>query len=661
MAAGSLSQVLSAKGVNMNEVSLWELFVEETREHLESMNQALLQLEKEPENLELINSIFRSVHTIKGSAAVMNYSKTVQFIHKIEDLIDLLREKKLALNQRIIQLLFTTCDFLQNFLSHVSNNGDENELQNESILQEVESILFIQSSLETAEEIYLIKLKLAPDCLLKTVRLWMIFEELDKVSSLISSSPPRPSEESFKDGSFNFEGEDVSLTVSSRESEQVLRNSIEKISEISSYSLRKLETAAGEITNNQEIQVHPQKEPSELVMAKDSVSSFIRIPESKIDYLVDLLGELIIFQSLHKQEIDMFLENKARGGSKLLNSIAKMERITKDLQNMAMSLRMVSLKQTLQKLQRVGRDTALKMGKTVNINLRGEDTEIDRSIVEKIQDPLMHLVRNAVSHGLEEDKERKIAGKEIPGQVTIQASNKRGSVYIEVSDDGQGLDLGKIYKKALHNGQITADREYSEEEISRLIFLPGLSTQEELNAVAGRGVGMNVVETEIKKLGGKIDILNRPGRGCSFILKIPINLAIINGLILKISEKRYIVPTVNIKHIFKPCLTDWVTVKGRVEYIKLREQLIKLIPPETFLKENCPPPAKENSTVIVLEMDNELRALPVTSILGKQEIVQKPLGDEFSGASIFSGGTILGDGKVCLILDIEALFGYKDK
>lgn len=856
----------------MSESSLFELFIEETREHLEKIDEALLNLEREPGSKELINSLFRSVHTIKGSTAVMSYTKTSNLIHKVEDLIHLLREEKLLVNQKIIQLLFVTHDFLENFLEVILHNGSESELQSDHILQEVQ--LFLSDSgkgeastpkednvkvsrtltvdtaqmeeillnLGVGESIFQIRIKLSKDCVFKSIRVWMLFEEVEKLSQIIASYPSRPSLDDFKNGTFNFTEEEILLLVSSEHSEAGLGEAIDQTSGIDTYQVAKITIADGKFADQEKVQGNPndnsltflfaqdtsglvdsiidynaedemnyspgflqeirenaqkaeeslrsylqdqnsvldyhklyrhfhtarglgdyiehvviqeiaakseelvdyyRKHPAEdnrqvqenlrlsaeyIVLLcqnpmalkdqvlTDSISrhcerlqamknktaarqasdsnqkaaganneqnagavpdpatikekraspkkdeiikkeqSFIRIPEHKIDYLVDMLGELIIFQSQHKQEVLKVYDEYAIGQNKMLNGITKMERITKELQNLSMSLRMVSLKQTLQKLARIGRDTAVELGKTIEINIYGEDTEIDRSIVEKIQDPLLHLLRNAIGHGLEEDEQRIAAGKRIPGRITIQAYNRKGNVYIEVGDDGQGLNLERIYQKALHSGLIDPDREYSEEEIANFIFLPGLSTQDKLNAISGRGVGMNVVETEIKKIGGRIEIQNKRGAGCTFILKIPINLATINGTIVEICSQRFIIPTVNIKHIFKPQTDQWIAIKGKVEFVKLRDQLISLIPTEKIFNYACNALNNQDVVIIILEMDNEVRALPVGGIVGKQEIVQKPLGSEFARAKIFSGGTILGDGKVSLIVDIESLF-----
>jgi two-component system chemotaxis sensor kinase CheA len=333
-----------------------------------------------------------------------------------------------------------------------------------------------------------------------------------------------------------------------------------------------------------------------------------------------------------------------------------MAKVIKGIQNLSMSLRMVSVKQAFQKAARVGRDTAAELGKKVNISVMGEETEVDRDIADKLLDPLMHLVRNSISHGIEEEGERQKRGKTEEGHLSIQAYSKRGSVYIEVADDGTGLSIENIRAKALEKKLIDPDRNYSTDEIIRLIFLPGFSTSEKVDSISGRGVGMNVVETEMKKVGGKIDIVNRPGKGCRFILKIPLNLAVMNGTIVDICGERYVLPTLYIKQFIRPEDNQWVKVKNEKKMIRVRDEIIRVVPVGMMLGTEEPLGEEDNSVVIIIEAEQKLVALPVRNIIGRQEVVAKPLGKEFGVIDFASGASILGDGKVSLILDVEAMF-----
>ncbi len=381
-----------------------------------------------------------------------------------------------------------------------------------------------------------------------------------------------------------------------------------------------------------------------------SDSTYIRIPITKADSMVDMLSELTISFSLLEQEVQTGVNCSKE---KTSGSLMRISRILKDLQNISLSLRMVALKPTFQKLSRIVRDTAKELTKNVEIVLAGEETEIDRNVADKIFEPLMHLVRNAISHGIEREEERIGKGKSSHGTININAYSKRGNVYIEVQDDGQGLIIEKIHAKAQEKGLIDPHKSYTDDEIAKFILLPGFSTQEVVNNISGRGVGMNVVETEIAKIGGKVEIENTPGQGCKFILKIPIKLAIMNGTIVKINGEKYIIPTVNIKQIVKSEENLWFSIKGKKRIIKLRNDIIEVIPTADMFGIFQ---QTDNSLLLILELEQKLKAVNVDAIIGRQDIVVKPLGGDFRHLDFIQGATILGDGKVSLILDIEALF-----
>ncbi len=381
-------------------------------------------------------------------------------------------------------------------------------------------------------------------------------------------------------------------------------------------------------------------------------TNYVRIPEHKVGSLFDLLGELIIMQSQQREDILSVLS----GGdiNRLNNNMGRMERVTKEIQSIAMSLRMVSIKATFQKILRVGMHTAKEINRDIRFEITGDETEVDRSVVEKLNDPLMHLIRNAVSHGIEEDQnERTALGKNPQGTIRMAASSAKGQVLIEVSDDGKGLDSSKILSKAIEKGLAQADKEYSDKEIANFIFLPGFSTQEKVNSISGRGVGMNVVEEEIKKVGGKVEIRTEKGKGTTFVLKIPINMATINGIVAEINKQRYVLPTMTVKRIFKPETDDWVSIRGHVDMVRYRGELIPLIPIAAILGGNFD---IRDHIILAIEYEGEVRALPVKEVLGKQEIVIKPLDSTFNSLGFLAGSTIMGDGSAALIFDVESFF-----
>lgn len=376
----------------------------------------------------------------------------------------------------------------------------------------------------------------------------------------------------------------------------------------------------------------------------------IRIPASKADMLVDMLEELIVAQSQLKQEA---LEKFSQDSSYVKN-LLKMFRITKEVQDLSISFRMITLKTIFQKVKITVRDTAKKLEKKIDLEIIGEDTEIDRLVANKLLDPLLHLVKNSISHGIETKEKRIKSEKSEKGNVIIVAYSIKGHVYIEVSDDGQGIDTAKVYKKAKEKGLIDEKKTYTQEEIVELIMLPGFSTSESIDTISGRGVGMDVVKTEISKLSGKISIENYPGLGCKFTIKVPKNMTAMNGTVVDIAGQNYIIPTNYIKEIFKAEDDKWITVKGVRKKVKLRNNIINLINMKEYfdIKEDD----DYEKIVVILEVDKTLKALVVTDILERREVVVKSIGDDFANVKHIFGAAILGDGNASLILDIENMF-----
>ena len=417
-------------------------------------------------------------------------------------------------------------------------------------------------------------------------------------------------------------------------------------------AVKEKKVSAVEMSEVLKEQKRPAKDSSE---AASEASRQIRVSVGKVDNLIDMLGELTILNSQLEQQLQSQLE----AVPEISNTISRTSKIVRSVQDLSMSLRLIQIKNTLFRLTRIIRDTASELGKKVNISITGDEIEIDRSAAEKVFDPLMHLVRNAVSHGIESPEERKKLGKPVEGKVEINAYSKRGSVYIEVKDDGKGIEPEKVLEKAIQQGLADENTDYSESEILRFIMQPGFSTQTEVNNISGRGVGMNVVESELMKIGGKVEIENEPGKGCSFILRIPMNLALINGTIIDLNGERYIIPTLFIKQFYIKSESEWISMQGHKRAVKIRENIIPILSEGAIFKgekENEEQTEKEKNQLIILEMEKNLLGFPVDNIIGRQEIVSKPLDTELSKSRIFAGASILGDGKVSLILDIEALY-----
>ncbi len=393
-----------------------------------------------------------------------------------------------------------------------------------------------------------------------------------------------------------------------------------------------------------------QKNKKIATKSSGDIHENIRIPASKADSLVDMLEELIVVQSQVSQEA----KDKFNQDSLFFKNLSKMFRITKEIQDLSISFRMITLKSIFQKVKITVRDTAKKMNKKIDLEIIGEDTEIDRLVANKILDPLLHLVKNSIAHGIESQEERQISDKSSKGNLVIIAYSVKGHVYIEISDDGRGIDIAKVYNKAREKGLLEEGKEYTENEIVEFIMHPGFSTSDQVDTISGRGVGMDVVKTEVSKLGGKLSIETHAGLGSKFTIRVPKNMTAMNGTVVDIASQNYIIPTNYIKEIFKVDEDKWIYIKGKRVKVKLRDSIINLIPMKKFF--DMDDIDLEEKIVVVLESDKVLRALVVTDILERREVVVKSIGDDFADVKHIFGAAILGDGNASLILDIENIF-----
>ena len=588
-------------------------FLVETREHIENIEMNVLALETDPDNMEMVHSLFRSFHTIKGLAGFVNQELVRAIAHQTETQLDKCRKGELKVSKYFVDLILASSDYLKRICDDLSLNRDINFLN--------------------LVEVHLKKLKQSNE-----------FDSEDIEQSTGNEAPEYQALKVEKLGEIL-----VGQGLSPKTVEDLLHKQ-EQHPELKfgQVAVKEKKAEVQEIIKSLRI----QEKASKMITHDGGYAGYTRVPTAKIDSLVDMIGELIIIQSLAEREaVKRFDSNDT-----FVTNLLRMEKITKEVQNVSMSLRMVSMKSTFQKINRIGRDTIAEVGKDVNLVIQGEETEIDRGITEKILDPLLHLVKNAISHGIEEESERVVKGKPAEGQVSIRAYSKRGSVYIEVADDGQGLSLEKIYQKAIVKNLIDPSQYYSDEEIINLIFLPGLSTAEIVDNVSGRGVGLDVVKTEISKIGGKVEVNNRPGAGCTFTLKIPINLAAINGTIVDIQGSQYIIPTLCIKQIVKSNEVQWISISGNKRMIRVREELIPLIPITKLFDLQEDGKEEQDGLIIVLELEQVFKAITVRNVVERREVVVKPIGSEFSQQTFLAGASILGDGRVSLILDIENLY-----
>ncbi len=392
-----------------------------------------------------------------------------------------------------------------------------------------------------------------------------------------------------------------------------------------------------------------EPEPAE----RGAEAQAIKVDTQKLDFLVDMVGEMVIAQSLVKHDPDLALAGKPR----LTRNLAQLSRITAEVQRTAMSMRMIPIRQLFRKMSRLVRDLSRKTGKQVELELFGEETELDRGIVENLADPLMHMVRNSIDHGIETAAERARAGKDATARVTLRAAHQAGFILIEVSDDGRGLDAAKILRKAREKGLVEDGAQLSESDIYNLIFAPGFSTAEQITSVSGRGVGMDVVKKQILKLRGKIEIHSAPGRGATFYLKLPLTLAIIDGLLVGVGGEHYVMPVSAVREMFRPREEAISTVASRDEMVLVRGSLLPVV--RLHRKFGVRPKSEKlwESLLIVTEAEGKRFCLAVDELIGKQEVVIKSLGESLRHVRGVAGGAILGDGRVGLILDPDALFG----
>jgi two-component system, chemotaxis family, sensor kinase CheA len=378
----------------------------------------------------------------------------------------------------------------------------------------------------------------------------------------------------------------------------------------------------------------------------------IRVDTTKLDDLIDMVGELVITQSMIQQD----LNNQLNVDKQLTRDISQFFRITSTLQQVSTRLRMIPIKQTFQRMSRLVRDLAKNAGKAISVELIGEDTEIDRNMVDEIYNPLVHMIRNSVDHGLETPEERIKAGKSEKGLIQLKAYHRGGNVVIEITDDGRGLDKNKILKKAMKNGMIQSEDGLTDAEIYKLIFLPGLSTAEKVTDVSGRGVGMDVVRQAIEKLRGKVEIESTYGAGTTFITRFPLTLAIIDGMIVRVGTESYIIPTITIRQALRPTREAYTSVVGKGEMINAMGRLMPLIRLYEIFK--IEPEHREpwDGIVVVVDSESGSKCLMVDKIIGKAEVVVKSLGEGLKSIKGIAGGAILGDGRIGLIIDTEGLF-----
>ncbi|MDM8535296.1 chemotaxis protein CheA [Desulfobacterales bacterium HSG17] len=581
-----------------DDIEIMTDFVMESLENLEKIEIGLIDLEQDPENKDTINDIFRPFHTIKGVSGFLNLSKMNRLSHCTENLLDSARNGEFVISEEITDVILESVDLLTKMIKHL------------------EGILISKSN------------DLEGD-----IDIEPLIKKIEKVSQRAMTGESKPLGEILVDsGAIKLED---------------LQKGLDKQREQPGAKL-------GNILMDEKI-AEPKKVMAALRDQKKNkrfADLQVKVDTQKLDNLIDLTGELVITQSILKQNDHV----QASQDTKLNQSMGQLTKIVSDLQKTAMSMRMVPIKNTFQKMVRLVRDLARMSGKKVDLDMSGEDTEIDRNVVEQLYEPLVHMIRNSVDHGLEKPEDRLAVGKDQMGSIQLKAFHKGGNIVIEISDDGKGLDKERIIEKALANNLITEEQTLSDPEIFNLIFQPGFSTAKEITDVSGRGVGMDVVKKGIEKLRGQVEIKSTPGKGSTFFISLPLTLAIIEGMVVRVGDERYIIPTMTIVESVRPREKEYYTVQGQGEMIKFRGTLIPILRLHELFNVAGDTQIPSKGIVVAVEYKNQKRGLLLDELLGKEEIVIKSLGETFKNTKGIAGGAILGDGRIGLILDMEGLF-----
>ena len=574
---------------------LGQMFCAEAQDLLQDVEQGVLTLESNAQDQSTIDTVFRAFHTFKGNSSMLKLAVLQRLAHELESLLDQVRRGKMALTRESIDLILKGSDVIRQYVDEMSR-------------------------------------QLGGVNRGRTIRL-PVQRIIADVHALLAGKPSTPVT--------------PAVAASPVVAPAVAAPAVAKpaVSEAVELPTPEPERTLPAVT-------------AEMVSTEPAVAApagVVRVDTLKLDSLIDLVGELVVAQS----QVVQSQELKGIANEHLARSLSQLRSITSDLQRTAMSLRMVPIRGTFRKMTRLVRDLAGDLGKEINLRLEGEETELDRTVVEELSDPLVHMIRNSADHGIELPGERAAAGKPAAGTITLKAFHQGGFIVVQIEDDGRGLNTGRILAKAVERGLVDAQESLAESQILDLIFMPGFSTAEQVTGLSGRGVGMDVVRRNIEKIRGKVEVESVPGKGTRFTTYVPLTLAIIEGLLVGVGDQRYIIPTLSVQESFRPLPGAVTTVQGRGELISVRGRLTPLLRLGRHL--NTPSKADDPSRgiVVVVESGQDSRCLFVDELIGKQEVVIKSLGDVFRDQHAFAGAAILGDGRVGLILDVNALVKLK--
>lgn len=687
-----------------------EIFIDETKEHLQTLNDQVLIMEQDPENIDTVNEIFRAAHSLKGMAGTMGFKRMQRLTHDMENVFSEIRNGKMSVTPDIVDIVFKCLDALEGYLANIQETADEGTEDNEEIIELLNAALngsakteepapaatapapteaapqaetgdkrkFLQlpiadfeanamkEALEKGLNVYGVTVYIQETCILKAARAFLVFKGVEAIGEIIKSEP---SVQDIEDEKFDF---DFSMFIISDKPIEQVQKTIGNVSEIKEVVLEpftpetikehEVPETAPATTAEAAVTTEEKKETPQSAAAdkkkpdakkKPVVNRSVRVDIEKLDDLMNLVSELIIA----KNGLVSASENEEGSQSQQFNEqIEYLERITTNLHESVMKVRMVPIESVVNRFPRMIRDLSKKLNKEMELIMTGEETELDRTVIDEIGDPLMHMLRNAADHGLEPTLDRIKKGKPQVGTVRLNAYQDGNNVTIEVSDDGAGVDVEKVKASAIRKGTITEEQAemMSDKEVIDLLFQPAFSTSEKVSDISGRGVGLDVVKSKIEGLGGDVEVHSVLGEGTTFTVRLPLTLAIIQALMVEVRDEKYAIPLNSIVTVEDIPATDIKLIQNK-EVINLRGTVIPLVRLDQILDMEPREEDPESMVVVIVKKGDKQAGLVIDNLIGQQEIVIKPLGKYIYIHKMFSGATILGDGEVALILDANTL------
>ena len=634
-------------------------FLEEATQLLESTEQAFLQLEDDLHNKELIDEIFRFAHNLKGTSRAVGFGVVAEFTHEVENLILKIKQDEVEITDSIVSILLESNDHISEMIGELKDDFDATFESAELISKIIQAV---NGELVESEG-----------------------SESDSDDSIALDNIPSSEDSNFEDDDTVSESDIQNINQDIQIDESLINQELlaeleaeqnKKDEDVPDFANKELlaELEALEIEKNKTedlpamnvfegkdnvTKIAPKKEAPKPKLKEDKkkdIDESIRVSLSRVENLNNFVGELVILQSVLEQQRYVGIKDELA-----IKSIGQLGKLCKEIQEISMSLRMIPVKSTLQKMQRIVRDTSKTLDKKVNLTLKGEETEIDKTVLEHLADPLVHIVRNAVDHGLESTEERGVVGKPDKGEVLIQAFHEGNNLVIEIKDDGKGIDPDIIRKKAIEKGVIKENSIMSDNDVIQLIFHPGFSTKEQVSEVSGRGVGMDVVKTNIEKLSGDVRVTTNLGLGSTFKIVLPLTMAIIDGMIIKVEDEKFVIPISQVQESLKPAEKDIHFATGLGDCLDLRGDVLPIKRVSKLLNLNKKEKPIHEQIVIIAKSKQGLIAVAVDDIIQQQQVVIKNLGNEITDQKGFMGSSILGDGKPAFIVDLDDLCSITKK